>query len=324
LRGLKFIDLFCGIGGFRQALEGVGHSCVFSSDWDRQAQWVYEMNYGELPVGDLAAVSEEQVPPHDILCGGFPCQPFSISGNQHGFRDARGTLLFEIIRIVRVHRPLVLLLENVRNYLRHDQGNTMRVTLDLLSRAGYSVHHAVLNASMFGVPQKRERLFFVCFRDDLESATFSFPPPFGRVVALDDILLPAGDPRLDEFMVDRSDIRIREDLPRERQNRPLRVGTLGKGGQGERIYSTKGHAVTLSAYGGGAGAKTGLYLVGDRVRRLHPVECQRAMGFPETFRLHPRSNVCFQQFGNSVAVPVIRAVLQQIHEVLGLQKMAVA
>jgi len=321
---LRFIDLFCGIGGFRQALEGFGHNCVFSSDWDRQAQWVYEKNYGELPVGDLTAVSEGDVPPHDILCGGFPCQPFSISGNQHGFRDARGTLLFEVIRIARAHQPLVLLLENVRNYLRHDEGNTMRVTLNLLNQAGYSVQHAVLNASMFGVPQKRERLFFVCFREDLKCSDFSFPSPSGRVVALEDILLPAGDSRLDEFIVDRPDIRIREDLTCERQNRPLRVGTLGKGGQGERIYSPKGHAVTISAYGGGAGAKTGLYLVGERVRRLHPIECRRAMGFAESFILHPRPNVCFQQFGNSVAVPVVRAVFQQIQTVLGAQHLAVA
>jgi DNA (cytosine-5)-methyltransferase 1 len=219
---------------------------------------------------------------------------------------------------------VVLLLENVRNYLRHDHGNTMRVTLDLLNRAGYSVHHAVLNASMFGVPQKRERLFFVCFRNDLKSSDFSFPAPCGGDVALEDILLPAGDSRLEEFMVDRPDIRFKENLPQERQNRPLRVGTLGKGGQGERIYSTRGHAVTLSAHGGGAGAKTGLYLVGDRVRRLHPVECQRAMGFTKSFRPHPRPNVCFKQFGNSVAVPVVRAVWQQIHEVLGVQKMVAA
>ena len=314
---LKFIDLFCGIGGFRQALEGKGHQCVFSSDWDPHAQSVYQHNYGVTPRGDLAELIEKDIPSHDLLCGGFPCQPFSISGNQRGFEDARGTLLHEVLRIAKFRQPAVLLLENVRNYLTHDGGRTLSATLSLLDRVGYHCYYQTLNSSGFGVPQKRERLFFVCFRKNLAVKEFSFPLPHNQDVALEDILLPVDDQRLDEFLIQRDDLRFRETIPERRENRPLRIGTVGKGGQGERVYSIKGHAVTLSAFGGGIGAKTGMYLVGDRVRRLHPEECRRIMGFPESFILHDKANVCFKQFGNSVVVPVVSALVDKIEKSLG-------
>ncbi len=321
---LKFIDLFCGIGGFRQALEKRGHQCVFSSDWDPHAQWVYQENYGEIPFGDLSKLRDEDAPVHDLLCAGFPCQPFSISGNQLGFEDDRGTLLHELLRIARAQRPDVLLLENVRNYLRHDEGRTHAATLDLLDRAGYCVFYQIINSSGFGVPQKRERLFFVCFRKELEVKEFSFPEPSWDDVALEDILMSEGDSRLDDLFIERDDLRMSNDLPVVRENRPLRIGTVGKGGQGERVYSVKGHAITLSAFGGGIGAKTGMYLVGDRVRRLHPLECSRLMGFPDGFTLHQKSNVCYKQFGNSVVVPVVAAITEEIERVLSLRETMVA
>ena len=321
---LKFIDLFCGIGGFRQALEKRGHQCVFSSDWDPHAQWVYQENYGEIPFGDLSKVRDEDAPVHDLLCAGFPCQPFSISGNQLGFEDARGTLLHELLRIARAQRPDVLLLENVRNYLRHDEGRTHAATLDLLDRAGYCVFYQIINSSGFGVPQKRERLFFVCFRKELEVKEFSFPEPTWDDVALEDILMSEGDSRLDDLFIERDDLRMSNDLPVVRENRPLRIGTVGKGGQGERVYSVKGHAITLSAFGGGIGAKTGMYLVGDRVRRLHPLECSRLMGFPDGFTFHQKLNVCYKQFGNSVVVPVVAAITEEIERVLSVRETMVA
>ncbi len=313
---LRFADLFCGIGGFRLALESRGHQCVFSSDWDPHAQIVYRKNYDDTPHGDVTMLKESDVPGHDLLCGGFPCQPFSISGNQRGFDDARGTLLHEILRIAGYHKPAVLLLENVRNYLTHDEGRTLSKTVDLLERAGYEVHYQTLNSSAFGVPQKRERLFFACFRRDLRVHEFAFPEGENEDVALEDVLLPEDDPRLDELVIRREDLRLRHDLPVERGNRPLRVGTVGKGGQGERVYSVRGHAVTLSAFGGGVGAKTGMYLVGERVRRLHPEECRRVMGFPDGFVLHEKLNVCYKQFGNSVVVPVVEAMIDRIEQAL--------
>ncbi len=313
---LRFIDLFCGIGGFRQALAPRGHQCVMSSDWDPHAQSVYLMNYGESPLGDLTRLSVEEVPPHDLLCGGFPCQPFSISGNRLGFEDARGTLLQEILRIAKARKPAALLLENVRNYLTHDGGRTLAATNDLLRLCGYEVFHQTLNASHFGVPQRRERLFFVCFRKDLGVVDFRFPDPPNPPVSLEERLLPADDPRLQQLVVRRSDLRMKDTLPSKRENRPLRIGTVGKGGQGERVYSSMGHAVTLSAFGGGVGAKTGMYRIGSVIRRLHPEECRRIMGFAEGFLLHPKLNVCYKQFGNSVVVPVVAAIALKIEEAL--------
>ena len=307
---VKYIDLFCGVGGFRHALNSPGSQCVFSSDIDPDARLIYGQNWGEIPAGDISQVEVEEIPSHDVLCGGFPCQPFSISGNQGGFEDARGTLLHEILRIARHHQPRVLFLENVKNFLGHADGKTLTTTLSLLNRAGYVVHYSLLNASHYGVAQKRERVYFVCFRKDLGITDFQFPEPSDEDVAVEDIVLPAKDPRLDDLIIERTDLRMKENLPTERENRTLRIGTVGKGGQGERVYSPKGHAITLSAFGGGIGAKTGMYLIDGEIRRLHPEECRRLMGFPEAFQLHDRPNVSYKQFGNSVAVPVVRKIFQ--------------
>ena len=177
---MKFIDLFCGIGGFRVALEELGHQCVFSSDSDKDARYTYQKNYSEMPSGDITRISSEEIPKHQVLCGGFPCQPFSISGNQGGFDDARGTLLHEILRVARHRRPKILFLENVKNYLRHDGGKTLETTVRLLEMANYEVYFQLLNASRYGVAQKRERVYFVCFRKDLNITTFRFPSPLDK------------------------------------------------------------------------------------------------------------------------------------------------
>ena len=252
---VNYIDLFCGVGGFRHALKSPGSQCVFSSDIDPDARLIYAQNWGEEPAGDIGQVGVAEIPPHDVLCGGFPCQPFSISGNQGGFEDARGTLLHEILRIARHHQPSVLFLENVKNFLSHGGGETLAKTIELLNRVGYQVHYSLLNASRYGVAQKRERVYFVCFRKELGIEDFSFPVPSDEDVAVEDILLPKGDRRLDDLIIQRSDLRLKEKMPTERENRTLRIGTVGKGGQGERVYSPKGHAITLSAFGGGIGQK---------------------------------------------------------------------
>jgi len=313
---VKYIDLFCGVGGFRRALKSPGSQCVFSSDIDPDARLIYAQNWGEEPAGDIGQVGVAEIPPHDVLCGGFPCQPFSISGNQGGFEDARGTLLHEILRIARHHQPSVLFLENVKNFLSHGGGETLAKTIELLNRVGYQVHYSLLNASRYGVAQKRERVYFVCFRKELGIEDFQFPVPSDEDVAVEDILLPKGDRRLDDLIIQRSDLRLKEKMPTERENRTLRIGTVGKGGQGERVYSPKGHAITLSAFGGGIGAKTGMYLIDGQIRRLHPEECRRLMGFPDGFTLHDRPNVSYKQFGNSVAVPVVRKIFQSILPIL--------
>jgi DNA (cytosine-5)-methyltransferase 1 len=232
MAAIKYIDLFCGIGGFRHALDSVTTRCVFSSDIDPDARLSYAQNWGEEPVGDIAQIEAQVIPEHDVLCGGFPCQPFSISGNQGGFEDARGTLLHEILRIARYHQPRVLFLENVKNFLGHAEGETLSTTLRLLNRAGYHVHYSLLNASCYGVAQKRERVYFVAFRKDLGITTFRFPEPTNEDCAVEDILLPKNDSRLDALVIERQDLHLKSERPTERENRPIRIGTVGKGGPG--------------------------------------------------------------------------------------------
>ncbi len=320
LQGLRYIDLFAGIGGFHQALSSFGATCVFASEWDKYAAATYYANYDIFPKGDITKIDESRIPRHDILCAGFPCQAFSISGKQKGFEDARGTLFFDIARIVKHHQPRLLFLENVRNFERHDGGNTLKVVLKTLNELGYNVKYQVLNASDYNLPQNRERIYFVCFRKDLQIKNFEFPKPSIKKVALIDFL--EAHPN-DAKIIDRPDIKITKsfspvknifgelDLP----NRPIQIGIVNKGGQGERIYDPYGHAITLSAHGGGIGSKTGLYKIGDVIRKLTPRECARIQGFPDAFKIVSSPSQAYKQFGNSVAVNVLKAILKKISEV---------
>lgn len=323
---LKFVDLFCGIGGFRIAMDeackenDIIPQCVFSSDIDPYCQESYEANFGHRPAGDITQISEMDIPDHDILFAGFPCQPFSIIGQMQGFSDIRGTLFFDIARIVKHHQPRLLFLENVRNFERHDGGNTLKVVLKTLNELGYNVKYQVLNASDYNLPQNRERIYFVCFRKDLQIKNFEFPKPSIKKVALIDFL--EAHPN-DAKIIDRPDIKITKsfspvknifgelDLP----NRPIQIGIVNKGGQGERIYDPYGHAITLSAHGGGIGSKTGLYKIGDVIRKLTPRECARIQGFPDAFKIVSSPSQAYKQFGNSVAVNVLKAILKKISEV---------
>ena len=313
---LKFIDLFSGIGGFRLALEKYGMECVFSSEWDKDAQKTYEANFGNKPEGDITKIEESTIPEHNILCAGFPCQAFSISGKQRGFEDTSGTLFFDIARIARYRKPEILFLENVKNFARHDSGKTLKVVLDTLDDIGYLTFHKVLNASFYGVPTARKRIYIVAFRKDLGIKNFRFPSPKNVPVKLLNYLLPESEvPK--ELFIKRDDIKLRDIkinqlLDNSFPQKPIRVGTINKGGQGERIYSDLGHAITLSAYGGGAGSKTGAYLVNHKVRKLAPRECARVMGFPDDFKIPVSTTQAHKQFGNSVAVPVLESIFESI------------
>ncbi len=317
LEKMKYIDLFAGIGGFHQAMSSFGATCVFASDWDKDCQLTYEENYGIKPHGDITKIDERDIPSHDILCAGFPCQAFSISGKQKGFEDSRGTLFFDIARITKYHKPKMLFLENVKNFEKHDGGKTLRTVQTILEELGYTFFSKVLNASHFGVPQKRERIFMVAFRKDLYIKSFSFPAG-GKISTLKDFLDKNKNHlhlqiQRDDIVLKR-DILISKDMFGNYPQKPIRIGTVNKGGQGERIYSILGHAITLSAYGGGVGAKTGLYLVGNIIRRLSPEECRRITGFPDSFKLHPKATVSYRQFGNSVAVNVLEAILSEVEK----------
>ena len=307
---IKFIDLFAGIGGFRIALEKFGAKCVFSSEYDKYAQITYETNFGEKPSGDITLIDEKDIPKHDILCAGFPCQPFSISGNQKGFEDSRGTLFFEIARIAQHHRPRILFLENVANLKRHSDGETIARMVQILEEMEYRVFYEILNASDYGVPQARKRIYFLAFRNDLLVDDFKFPPAANVDVALEDVLL-SDDQTLD-YIIDRDDITFKDIKITKRANKPIRIGTINKGGQGDRIYSPKGHAITLSAYGGGSGAKTGAYLINGVVRKLAPKECLSVLGFPNNYIIPVSDSQAWKQCGNSVAVPVLINIIEKV------------
>lgn len=304
----KVIDLFAGIGGFHYAVEASGHTVVYASEWDKDSAATYTENHGIIPAGDITKINAEDIPSHDIIAGGFPCQAFSQSGKKAGFADPRGTLFFDIARIAKHHQPKILFLENVRNFASHDNGKTLQVVVETLVNLGYNVHHRLYNASNFGLPQNRQRFFIVAVLKSFSEKPFVFPEETNEEVCLDDIVLD--NPELtDPLVFTRSDMVV--DLTKEpatSRNRPVRIGSVGKGGQGERVYSSKGHAITLSAYGGGVGAKTGLYLINGQVRKLHPRECARVQGFPEDFILPAKNTVAWKQFGNSVPVNVLKEI----------------
>ncbi|NLP13532.1 MAG: DNA cytosine methyltransferase [Clostridium sp.] len=307
---LTFIDLFAGIGGFRLALESYGAKCVFSSEIDKHACKTYEANFGEMPSGDITKIPAREIPRHDILCAGFPCQAFSISGKQLGFEDARGTLFFDIARIADFHKPKILFLENVKNLVYHNKGKTFSHMCNILDGLGYRVFHKILNAGDFKVPQKRERVYIVCFRKDLGVDDFVFPKPLKEYKYLIDVLLP--DSETHQYVIERDDIVILDKPVEEYKPGTIRIGKINKGGQGERIYSPYGHAVTLSAYGGGAAAKTGAYLVNGRVRKLTPRECCLVQGFPRDYIIPVSDSQAYKLFGNSVAIPVLKAIFKKI------------
>lgn len=312
LEDFSFIDLFCGIGGFRLALESFGAKCIFSIDNNKQAVKTYDTNFNSNSYGDITLINEEDIPKHDILCAGFPCQAFSISGKQKGFEDTRGTLFFDVVRIAEFHKPKILFLENVGNLMNHDKGRTFKIIKKTLRSIGYNVYYDILNASKFGVPQSRKRIYIIAIRKDIDNHNFKFPQETDELISIKSVLLPNDE--CEEFMLkkeyklDHGKIKKFNKI----QNKPLRVGTVNKGGQGDRIYSENGHAITLSADGGGNGARTGLYLIDGKIRKLHPRETARLMGFPEDYIINPSINQAHKQFGNSVIVDMIQYIVKEI------------
>ena len=314
----KFVDLFAGIGGFHIALESMGGRCVYANEWDKFAQEVYHDNFNIFPEGDITKVDESKIPDHDILCAGFPCQAFSISGKQLGFNDSRGTLFFDVARIVKAKRPKVVFMENVKNFASHDNGKTLAVVKATMKELGYTFHAAVLNAVDYGIPQKRERIYMVCFRNDIGVGYFSFPKPFKLTKHVEDFLLD--DNSTKDLIVKRNDIYYKNIVDDTYSDKSIRLGIVNKGGQGERIYSAKGIAITFSAYGGGIFAKTGGYLINGNPRKLHPRECARLMGYPDSFKISSKASQAYKQFGNSVVVDVLQYILIEIKNSLDGKK----
>jgi DNA (cytosine-5)-methyltransferase 1 len=305
-----FIDLFAGIGGFRIALQGLGGKCVFSSEWDRHAKETYNNNYGEVPFGDITKFSRSNdeggvldngIPQHEILCGGFPCQPFSQAGLKKGFNDARGTLFFDILKIAKEQRPKVLFLENVKRLKTHDSGKTFSIICNALHEIGYKVYAKVLRAYDFGLPQNRERIFIVAFSDAI---SFEFPKPPKLTKRL----------RLGSFLEESTDEKFTiSDAMWSGHQRRLKEHREKGNGFGYSIFNAESECVsTISARYWKDGSEVLIGQDGRNPRILTPRECARIQGFPDLFKVHESKRYSYQQFGNSVAVPVIMAIAREI------------
>lgn len=307
---MKFIDLFAGIGGMRLGFEAAGGECVFSSEIDKYARQTYEANFGDEPAGDIRGIDAADIPDHDVLCAGFPCQPFSIAGvsknnslgRPTGFDDeTRGTLFFEIARILREKKPGAFLLENVKNLKSHDNGRTFAVIRRELAAAGYAIHHRVIDASAF-VPQHRERIYIVGIRSEgFGSAPFEFPwmPDNGGI--LGDFLEDDVDPKY--TLGDKTWESLKKHKAEQR----------AKGnGFGYTIANPWGISRTMQARYRYDGSEILIRQGGGIPRKLTPRECARLMGFPDSFKIVCSDSQAYKQFGNSVVPPLIECIARRM------------
>ncbi|MCL2321382.1 MAG: DNA (cytosine-5-)-methyltransferase [Oscillospiraceae bacterium] len=304
----RFVDLFAGIGGIRIGFENVGGKCVFSSEWDDMACKTYEANFGENPAGDITKIKADDIPDFDILLGGFPCQPFSIIGGKEGFNhETQGTLFFDIERILKRKMPPAFMIENVRNLTVHDNGNTFKVIISHLKSLGYHVYSKVLNALDFGVPQKRERIFICGFLDDVDFR-FPLPMPNSMKLSLTDILEP--DDKIDKSLWVSENIReSRLERMKEELERPYITHENVTGSVTPHPYSC--------ALRAGASAN---YILINNERRPSARELLRLQGFPDSFKIVVSYSNIRKQTGNSVAVPVVKAVATEMIKALKLYR----
>ena len=304
---IKFIDLFAGTGGIRIPFDELGYKCVFSSEWDKAACETYEANFGERPAGDITKIQAENIPPHDLLLAGFPCQAFSIMGKMKGFEDTRGTMFFEVARILNYHHPKVILLENVKQLTTHDKGKTFKTILRVLSELGYHVKWKVLNALDFGLPQKRERVIIVGFRDIQQCCKFSFD--FCKKTY-----------NLKSILEDDEDISPSLFASKYIINKRA-ASTAGK----NIFYPSIWHenkSGNVSILDHACALRTGAsynYLLINGVRRPSSRELLRLQGFPDTFKIVVSHNEIRRQTGNSVAVPMIREIAKRINNIINIE-----
>ncbi len=300
---LTFIDLFAGIGGIRIAFEDKDTQCVFSCEWDKSAQKTYQANFGEVPFGDITKINEKDIPPHDVILAGFPCQPFSMIGKREGFDDeqGRGTLFFDILRIIKYHKPKMLLLENVPGILTIQEGETFKVILKLLNREGYDITWDVLDSADFGLPQSRKRVIIVGFRKDL---------------GIKDYTIPQKNNAKQLYACD-----IVEDNPQGYSiSQHLQEVYLFKKNDGHPQIIDKNSKVmckTLCASYHKIQRITGTFVRGGEtgIRLLSELECKRLMGYPDDFKFPVSRTQMYHQLGNSVCVPVMKEVANSMKRV---------
>jgi modification methylase hpaII len=324
-----FIDLFAGIGGFRLAMQNLGGKCVFSSEWDEQAQKTYAANFGDIPYGDITLEeTKARIPKQfDILCAGFPCQAFSIAGKRGGFEDTRGTLFFDVAEIIRRHQPKAFFLENVKGLINHDKGRTLKTILNTLREdLGYFVPDPeIVNAKDFGVPQNRERIYIVGFHKDTGVNSFNYPKPTNQSVRFIDIR--EDKPVATKYYLSTQYI----NTLREHKARHESKGN----GFGYEIISDNGIANAIVV--GGMGRERNLIIDHritdftpttrikgevnrEGIRKMTPREWARLQGFPDSYVIPVADASAYKQFGNSVAVPAIQATAKQILNELNIGK----
>lgn len=306
-----FIDLFAGIGGFRIAMQENGGKCVFSSEWDPYAKQTYEANFGEVPFGDIRKIDSDSIPDHDVLCAGFPCQPFSLAGVSarnalnvaHGFAcETQGTLFFDIVRIIKEKRPKIAFLENVKNLISHEGGKTFSVIRNTIELLGYSFSYKLIDSSPL-VPQRRVRCYIVCIRDD--NSDFVFPKISGAPLPLRSIL---------ETNINGS-FTISDKLWAGHKRRTQNNLDRGTGFTAFCADLDKPSNTIVARYG--KDGKECLIPQGRKnPRMLSPRECARLQGFPENFLIPVAKTAAYRQFGNSVAIPVIKLISKEIVKVL--------
>ncbi|OXZ41491.1 DNA (cytosine-5-)-methyltransferase [Finegoldia magna] len=322
----KSIDLFAGIGGIRLGFDqafGNDIETVFVSEWDKKAQETYIANFGELPkiFGDITKINEIDIPIHDILLAGFPCQAFSLAGQKKGFEDTRGTLFFDVARIVEFHKPKVVFCENVKNLVNHDRGKTFKIIKKTLNDLGYRVFYKVINSKDYGVPQNRERIYIVAFREDISPNKFIFPEKTDDTKVIADIM----EEKETSPKYYLSDVYL-ESLRKHKQRHQAKGN--GFGYEIRDINSIAGAIVC-----GGMGRERNLiidkrltdfkpvtHIKGkinrEYIRKMTPREWARLQGFPDEFKLVVADTHLYKQFGNSVTVPVIKAIAENIKKQL--------
>lgn len=316
-----FIDLFAGIGGFRMAMQNIGGKCVFSSEWDAQAQKTYLLNYGEVPFGDITRESTKSFIPDDfdVLCAGFPCQAFSLAGKRLGFEETRGTLFFDVAEVIRRKRPKAIFLENVKGLLIHDRGRTIRTILNVLREdlEYYVPEPQIVNAVDFGVPQHRERVYIVGFRRDQDVTEFTYPSPSNTRRVFSDV--KEERPISAKYYLSTQYVKT---LVAHRKRHAAKGN-----GFGYEIIPDDGVANAIVV--GGMGRERNLVIDHrlkdftpvtrikgeinrEGLRRMTPREWARLQGFPDSFVIEVSDTAAYKQFGNSVAVPAIQATAQEI------------
>ena len=299
-KNIKFVDLFAGIGGMRIPYDELGGECVFSSEIDKFARSTYEANFKEKPSGDITQIHEKDIPEHDILLAGFPCQAFSQAGLKKGFKDTRGTMFFEIQRILDHHKPKALLLENVKGLRGHDKGKTFKVIISILNELGYqTLESKVLNAKDFGLPQNRERIFIVGYKNHVN---FQFPEPPMIETKVGSIL----DKRVAEKYT------ISDKMWESAKRRKENYRKKGYGFGFSLFNRNSKYTSTISARYYKDGAEIWIDQKNKNPRKLTPNEARKLQGFPEGFIIPVSDGQAYKQFGNAVPVPVIRAIAKKM------------